>query len=130
MKIAAVLSAFLLVIPVFLTDLKKDRLIVFASLPYYGCDFDGDKLTDLSVWNSKTGKLYFQLTSDHKFYEKKFFDNGLVYEPAFADYDGDGKTDFVFFQPDSGQWIFYLTTEIGIPRKMFFGRNFSQARLC
>ena len=121
MKISVILSILLLSIPMWLTDFKKDKLVVFASLSYYGCDFDGDKLTDLAIWDSKSNKLYFQLTSDNKFYEKKFFDTNLTYQPVFADYDGDGKTDFTFFQPDSGQWVLYLTTGVGIPKKMFIG---------
>lgn len=121
MKLPLVLSSLLLVFPLWLTDFKKDKLIVFASLPYYSCDFDGDKLTDLAVWDSKLNKLYFQLTSNNKFYEKQFFDDNLKYEPVFADYDGDGKTDFTFFQQDSGQWVLFLTGSFGSPQKMFLG---------
>lgn len=120
-KSTIILSLLLFILPTWLTDLKQDKLVVFASLPYYGCDFDGDKLGDLAVWNSKTNTLYFQLTSDGKFYEKKFFDNSLTFQPVFADYDGDSKTDFAFFHKDSGQWILYLTTSPYMPVKMFLG---------
>lgn len=121
MKGALISSLLLFTFPAWFVDLQKDKLIVFSSLSYYSCDFDGDKLSDLSVWNPKTNTLYFQLTSDNKFYEKKFFDTSLSYQPVFADYDGDSKTDFAFFHGDSGQWILYLTTNPDLPSKMFLG---------
>ena len=121
MKSAVILSLILFVLPPWVVSLQKDKLTVFASLSYYGCDFDGDKLGDLSVWNPKTNTLYFQLTSDNKFYEKKFFDNAISFQPVFADYDGDSKTDFAFFQPDAGQWVMYKTSAIGLPQKTFLG---------
>lgn len=121
MKIALILSLLLFSLPVFLIDLTKDHLIIFSSLSYYGCDFDGDKLGDLAVWDRKSNTLFFQLTSNKQFYNKKFFDSDLTYEPVFADYDGDEKTDFVFFQGDSGQWHQILSTNPLVHLKTFLG---------
>lgn len=121
MKLPIILSLLLFIVPAWFLDFTKDKRVVFASLSYYGTDFDGDKRGDLSVWDPKTNTLYFQLTSDNKFYSKRFFDNSLRHEPVFADYDGDGKTDFVFFQPDSGEWTLNLTTNLGSPGKIFIG---------
>jgi len=119
LKSIFVLSLLLLTLPVWVPDFRKDKMTVFASLSYYKCDFDADKKEDLALWHPKTNTLYFQLTSDGKFYEKKFFDAELNYSPVFADYDGDGKTDFAFYQVESGQWIFYLSKE-GL-QKTFLG---------
>lgn len=115
------LSVLLLILPTCLADLKKDNLVVFSSLSYYGCDFDGDKLTDLAAWNPRTNTLYFQLTSNNKFYEKKFFDTNIQYDPVFADYDGDGKTDFTFFHKDSGQWSISSTLDQNFTKNIFLG---------
>ena len=120
-KPAVLLSILLITIPSWVMDFKKDRLTVFASLSYYKVDFDGDKLGDLSVWDPKTNTLYFQQTSDNKFYQKKFFENKLEHDPVFADYDGDGKTDFAFFQMDSGEWSIFPSSGSEIPVKSFFG---------
>lgn len=121
MKYPIILSLLLVVFPAWLVDFSKDKLTVFASLSYYGSDFDGDKLSDLSVWDSKTNTLYFQLSSNKQFYQRRFIENQLSYQPVFADYDGDKKTDFAFFHRDSGHWIIYLTTDPDNPKKMFFG---------
>ena len=121
MKTAIILSLFLFILPAWVINLGKDKLIMFASLSYYGSDYDGDKRCDFSVWDSTTNTLYFQLSSDGKFYQKKFFDNSVSFEPVFADYDGDSKTDFVFFHKDSGQWIFNLSSQPDYSQKMFLG---------
>ncbi len=122
MKSTVLLLALILTsVPLFVSNLSKDKIIIFSSLSNYGSDFDGDKIADLSVWNPQTNTLYFQLTSDNKFYEKKFFDVQINYQPVFADYDGDGKTDFAFFHPDSGQWIINLSTSPGQQKKEFLG---------
>ena len=123
MKPIIILSILLIAFPSWLWNIKSDKLKIFASLPYYGSDFDGDGIGDLSVWNERTNTLYFQLSNDNKFYEKKFFDDGISYEPAFADFDGDKKTDFVFFQPDSGQWIVSTTVSANEKKKLFFGNK-------
>ena len=121
MKYPIILSLLLIILPLWLKDLGKDNLTVFASLSYYGCDFDGDKIDDLSVWDPKTNTLYFQQTSDKKFYKKKFVETDVPYQPVFADYDGDKKTDFAFFQPDSGEWVIFLSKLPDIPFKTFLG---------
>lgn len=122
MKGAIILALLLFILPAWLVNFSKDKMIVFASLSYYGCDFDGDGLNDLSLWDPGNNTLYFQLTADKKFYQKKFFDVPLKFDPVFSDLDGDGKTDFVFFHRDSGQWNLFLTNSINTPvTKTFLG---------
>lgn len=121
MKNSILLSLLLVVLPTWISNFTKDKMIVFGSLSNYGCDFDGDTLGDLSVWDSKTNTLYFQLTNDNKFYTKRFINGDVSYEPVFADYDGDKKTDFVFYQPDTAQWILNLSTAPDTPVKTFLG---------
>jgi hypothetical protein len=121
-SIAILLSMLLIVLPSWLEKLSKDKTVIFASLSYYNCDFDGDRLGDLSVWDSKNNILYYELSSDRKFYKKKYFKNNLRHDPVFADYDGDGKTDIAFFQIATGQWITYFSNSLSDkPEKMFFG---------
>lgn len=109
-------------IPAWFQNLEKNRLVVFASLSYYGCDFDGDRKGDLSVWDKKNKTLYYQLSGDGKFYKKRFFeDTELTYDTVFADYDGDGKTDLSFFQPETGEWITLYSTKNGAIQKIYFG---------
>lgn len=121
MKSVVPLLALLLASLLLILNLFKGKPVVFSSLSNYGTDFDGDKVSDLAVWNPKTNTLYFQLTSDNKFYERKFFDTEVSYQPVFADYDGDEKTDFAFFQSDSGEWIINLSTFPGQQKKEFLG---------
>ncbi len=98
-------------------------MVLFGSLSYYGCDYDGDGLSDLSVWEPKSNTLYFQLSSQNKFYEKRFFQQETSFQPVFADYDGDKKTDFAFYHQGTGQWILYLTTNPSLPIKTFLGNS-------
>lgn len=121
MKYSIILSLLLFIFPPWLSDLGKDKLILFSSLSYYGCDFDGDKLTDLSVWDSKNNTLYFRLSSNQEFYKRRFFESEVEFQPVFADYDKDGKTDFAFFHGDSGQWVITYSSNPDLPRKIFFG---------
>ena len=120
MKSQLLLVLLLFILPALIQDIAKDKLTIYASLSYYKCDLDGDGLGDLAVWDPKNSTLYFQKTSDKKFYSKKFFNTNLRYEPVFADYDGDSITDFVFFQPDTGQWVLHLSTKPDT-RKTFLG---------
>lgn len=124
MKTSILLALLLTILPAWILDLSKDKLVIFASLSNYGCDFDGDNLGDLSLWDSKTNSLYFQLSSNKKFYQKRFFESEILFQPVFADYDGDKKTDFAFFQPDAGQWVIFPSTiGDGTPVKTFLGNT-------
>ncbi len=123
MKASILLALLLTIFPTWIMDPSRDKLVVFASNSSYGCDFDGDMIGDLSVWDTKRNVLYFQLSTDNKFYQKNFFNPGVAYTPVFADYDGDSKTDFGFFHSDTGQWIIFLSSNPNAPIKTFLGNN-------
>lgn len=121
MKYSVILSLLLLILPAWFEQYTKDNLVVFASLSYYGSDFDNDKKCDFSIWDSNTGTLYYQLSSNQQFYKRKFFETKVPYTPIFADYDGDKKTDHAFFHRDSGQWIINHSSKPDIQDKFFLG---------
>ncbi len=122
MKSAILLSILLSIFPsLWFLDFSKDKRIVFASNSSYKCDFDGDMIGDLSVWNPKSNTLYFQLSTNSMFYNKTFFEPGITYQPVFTDYDSDGKTDFAFYHEDSGQWTIFLSTNPQSAVKTFLG---------
>lgn len=64
-------------------------------------DFDGDGVSDLSVYNPDAGN-WSVYGSTLGFYQM-LFDYASV-TPVPWDYDGDGKTDFVVYQQKTGNW--------------------------
>jgi hypothetical protein len=74
----------------------------------YIVDFDGDALSDLSVFSLKERTLYSK--SGLKYRAKSIFEVPL---PILGDYNGDGKTDLAFF--DRGFWFIpkFLITNMG-----------------
>lgn len=121
MKYSLILAILLITLPPWFLKFTKDNLIVFSSLSYYGSDFDGDKRCDFSVWDPNTSTLYFQLSSNQKFYKRQFFEGGPQYQPVFADFDGDKNTDFAFYQQDTGLWVIYSTKNPEKIEKLFLG---------
>lgn len=65
-------------------------------------DFDGDRKTDLSVFNPVTGNWSVKQTFDNAEYS---FSWGLPSDIATAgDFDGDGQSDLAVWRPTNGHW--------------------------
>jgi hypothetical protein len=67
-------------------------------------DFDGDFITDLSVFRQSTGTWYWVNSQNNTNSTRTFGTIGDI--PAPEDYDGDNKTDVGVFRPSNGTWYF------------------------
>ncbi|MEZ5427037.1 MAG: FG-GAP-like repeat-containing protein [Pyrinomonadaceae bacterium] len=70
-------------------------------------DYDGDGLSDVSVFRPSENRWYLFLSSTSSVSEKVFAISGDI--PTPADFDGDGKTDLAIFRPSTGDW-WYLSS--------------------
>jgi CSLREA domain-containing protein len=80
-------------------------------------DYDGDGVTDFSVFRPSTGAWYLQ-RSTAGFLGLQFGANGDKLAPA--DYDGDGKTDIAVYRPGDGRW-YILNSATGTVSYPVFG---------
>jgi hypothetical protein len=83
-------------------------------------DFDGDGITDLSVFRPSTGNWYIIYSSDNSFHAIPFGASGDI--PVPGDYEGDGKTDVAVWRPSNGTW-YYLRSSDGQFAYQQFGAN-------
>jgi uncharacterized delta-60 repeat protein len=67
-----------------------------------GGDYDGDTVTDLTVFRPSEGNWYFFQSSNKQSATAKWGTNGD--KPVPADYDYDGKTDLAIYRPSTGTW--------------------------
>ncbi len=81
-------------------------------------DFDGDTLTDLSVFRPSDNTWYARQSTNGATLATQFGATGDI--PAPGDYDGDGKTDLAVFRPSSGTW-YALNSSNHIVRARQFG---------
>ncbi len=81
-------------------------------------DFDGDTLTDLSVYRPSDNTWYALRSSNTSTLVRMFGTTGDL--PAPGDYDGDGRTDIAVFRPSIGTW-FILNSSNGLLRVQNFG---------
>ncbi|MBK7704793.1 MAG: VCBS repeat-containing protein [Acidobacteria bacterium] len=65
-------------------------------------DFDGDGISDISIFRPVSGQWWYQRSSDSTVRAETF--GTSTDRPVPADYDGDGKTDIAVYRPSSGTW--------------------------
>jgi len=78
----------------------------FGALAYHKrrlVDFDGDLISDITVYHSASGLWYTRQSSTGTTVSMGF--GGTGYAPVPGDYDGDGKTDFAVFHDATGLWF-------------------------
>ncbi len=83
-------------------------------------DFDGDGITDYSVYRNSTGIWYIFRSSDSSWMTYQFGLTGDI--PVPNDYDGGGTTDIAVFRPADGNWYIWLS-ETQQFHALHFGAN-------
>jgi uncharacterized repeat protein (TIGR01451 family) len=81
-------------------------------------DFDGDRQTDLAVFQTASGLWYIRQSSTGSTTSLGY--GGSAYVPVPADYDGDGKADIAVYHPPTGLW-FIRSSSTGTDSSMGFG---------
>jgi hypothetical protein len=72
-------------------------------LPKTRFDFDGDGITDISIFRPINGQWWYQRSLDNTVRAFQFGTSSD--KPVPADYDGDGKTDHAIYRPSTGEWF-------------------------
>lgn len=85
-----------------------------------GGDYDGDGLTDFTVFRPANGVWYILQSSNNQFRAVAFGQSGDKLVPA--DYDYDGITDFAVFRPSNGAWYISRSSDGGF-YGIAFGAN-------
>jgi len=81
-------------------------------------DFDGDRRTDLAVFQSSSGLWFIQNSSTGTTTSLGYGGSGYV--PVPADYDGDGRADIAVYHPPTGLW-FIRSSSTGTDSTTGFG---------
>lgn len=66
-------------------------------------DFDGDGLSDISIFRPINGQWWYQQSTDN--IVRAFQFGTSTDKPVPADFDGDGKTDHAIYRPSTGEWF-------------------------
>ncbi len=81
--------------------------------------FDGDGLTDVTVYRQSTGEWYIRRSTDGELWRVAWGSAFHHDSPVPADYDGDGKADIAIARQGSdlrsGYWIWIIRSSIGNP---------------
>jgi uncharacterized repeat protein (TIGR03803 family) len=88
--------------------------VTFSKTPF---DYDGDGLTDISVFRPSSGAWYLQRSTAGLVGAEFGFDSDKL---APADYNGDGKTDIAVYRPTTGIW-YVFDVESGTTSYYVFG---------
>jgi len=80
-------------------------------------DFDGDGVTDLSIFRPTNGDWQLETSSNQSSSSYNFGVANDIHVPG--DYDGDGKTEFAVYRPSNGVWYLqrnptFVATQFGI----------------
>jgi hypothetical protein len=67
-------------------------------------DFDGDRKSDIAVWQSDSGKWHIFNSADASTRLQFWGESSLGDIAVPGDYDGDGKTDIAIYRPSEGNW--------------------------
>jgi hypothetical protein len=82
-------------------------------------DFDGDRKTDVSMFNPTNGVWTIEASSNGSRYPVSWGQQNDVLAPA--DYDGDGRTDEAIWRPSNGRW--YIVNANGVISQVQWGVN-------
>ena len=82
-------------------------------------DFDGDKRTDISVFNSTSGVWRTEPSGGNDLDQRAWGVAGD--KPLAGDYDGDGSSDLAVWRPSNGTW--YIWQSSGGFRIQWFGQE-------
>ncbi len=74
-------------------------------------DFDGDGRTDISVWQSDSGKWHIVNSTDNSERLQFWGESSLGDIAVPGDYDGDRKTDVAIYRPSEGNWYILRSSD-------------------
>jgi FtsP/CotA-like multicopper oxidase with cupredoxin domain len=89
---------------------ENDMMRSIVVRPRAPADFDGDKKTDISIYQSNIGAWYISPSSGSPAYGVGWGGTGYTHIPG--DYDGDGKTDIAVYEASTGVW--YVKPSSGV----------------
>jgi PKD repeat protein len=74
-------------------------------------DFDGDRKTDIAVWQSDSGIWHIINSASGALRLAQWGQSSLGDLAAPGDYDGDGRTDIAIFRPSDGNWYILQSSD-------------------
>lgn len=84
-------------------------------------DFDGDAITDTTVWRTATGVWYYRNSDTPNSYIAKQW--GISTDiPVASDYDGDGYSDIAVWRPIRGVWYIRPSGSAGTYSTVVWGK--------
>lgn len=86
----------------------------------HSADFDGDGVTDMSVFRPSNGTWFIFSSGTNTFSFTQFGQAGDI--PVDGDFDGDSRSDIAVFRPSNGMW-FMLKSSNGQFISTQFGQN-------